>query len=89
MLATSGNDVGATKDWRGAKLAKDRITIGIFVNASGTDFWKPAIIGTAKMPRCFGNHWTPGKAGALYYHNDSAWMWSNIWLDMMTKFNVY
>ena len=89
MLATSGNVVGATKNRRGAKIAKDRITIGIFFNATGSDFWKPAIIGTAKKPRCFGKHWTPGKAGALYYHNDSAWMRGEIWLDMLNKFNAY
>jgi len=70
MLATAGNVVGATKDRRGAKLAKDRITIGIFANASNTFFWKSVIIGTAKKPRCFRNHGTPGKAGAMYYHND-------------------
>jgi hypothetical protein len=89
MLATSGNIIGAAKERRGAKLAKDRITIGIFFNATGSDFWKPAIIGTAKKPRCFGNHWTPEKAGALYYHNDSAWMRGEIWLDMINKFNAY
>jgi hypothetical protein len=57
MLATSGNVLGTTKDRIGAKLAKaDIITVGIFVNASGTYFWKPVIIGTAKRLRCFGNH---------------------------------
>jgi hypothetical protein len=56
LLATSGNVLGATKNRRGAKLAKDRITVGIFCNATRTDFWKPCVIGTAKKPRCFGNH---------------------------------
>ena len=89
LLATSGNVIGATKDMRRAKLAKDRITVGIFCNATGTDIWKPSIIGTAKKPRCFGNHWTPEKAGAIYYHNDTAWMKADIWLDMLHKFNAY
>ena len=89
MLATSGNVVGATKDRRGAKLAKDRITVGIFCNASGTDFWKPCIIGTAKKPRCFGNRCTFEKACALYYCNESAWMKGNIWLNMPKQFNAY
>ncbi len=40
MLATSGNVVGATKNRRGAKIAKDMITIGIFFNSTGSDFWK-------------------------------------------------
>ena len=42
MLATSGNIiVAANKERRGAKLAKDRITIGNVFNATGSDFWKP------------------------------------------------
>jgi len=62
ILATSSNVVGATKDRRGTKLAKDRITVEIFGNATGIDSWKRAIIETAKKPRCLGNHWTPEKA---------------------------
>ncbi len=49
MLATSGNVVGSTKNRRGNKIAKDRITVGIFCNATGTDFWKPAIIGRFRV----------------------------------------
>jgi hypothetical protein len=65
LLATSGNVLGATKDKRGAKLAKDMITVGIFCNATETDILKPCIIGTAKKPCCFDNHWTPEKAKAI------------------------
>ena len=89
MLATSGNVVGATKNRRGTKVTKDRITVGLFVNATGSDFWKPCVIGTAKKPRCFGQHWHPKKVGALYYNNDTAWMRENIWIDMLKEFNMY
>ncbi len=67
ILATFGNVVSATKNRRGAKLANDRITIGIFFNATGSKCWKPATIGTAKNSRCFGNYWTLKKACVLYY----------------------
>jgi hypothetical protein len=89
MLATSGNVVGTTKNRRGAKLAKDRITVDIFCNATGSDFRKPCVIGTAKKTRCFGNHWTPQKAGYRDYHNEYAWMKGDIWLDLLRKFNAY
>jgi hypothetical protein len=89
LLATHGNVIGATKDKRGAKLAKHRITLGIFCNATGTDIWTPTIIGTAKKPRCFGNHWTPENARAIYYSNDTAWIKTCTWLDMLHKFNAY
>jgi len=73
----------------GTKLANDMITVGIFCNATGSDFWKPCVIGTAKKPRCFGNHWIHEKAGCLYYHNDFAWIKGDIWLDILRKFNAY
>eukprot|EP00873_Tetraselmis_striata_P038600 jgi/Tetstr1/458864/TSEL_004373.t1 len=87
MLLTAGNVVGAGKDRRGAKTAKDRVTVGLTVNATGTDFWKPVFIGKAKRPRCFGKHWKPEQIGALYYNNETAWMRSNIWVDIMDQFN--
>jgi len=87
MLATTSNVVGAMKKRKGAKLAKDRITVGLTWNASGTDFWKPIIIGKAKNPRCFGRHWSPEKLGALYYNNVAAWMRSDIWWDFNRRFN--
>ena len=53
MLASYGNVVGNTKSRRGAKAAKDRLTVGITWNATGTDFWKPIFIVKSKRPRCF------------------------------------
>ena len=89
MVATSSNVIGATKNRRGAKLAKDRLTIGITWNATGEDFWKPVFIGKAKKPRCFGNHWSPGNIGSLYYYNNKAWMRNDVWWDFNRKFNMY
>ena len=56
MVASAGNVVGCAKNRKGAKLSKDRLTAGIFWNATRTAFFKPIFIGTAKRPRCFGNH---------------------------------
>jgi len=47
------------------------------------------MIGKAKKPRCFGNHWVPGKIGMLYYNNDTAWMKESIWSDALRHFNSY
>ena len=41
MLATYNNVVGATKGRKGAKKPKDRLTVGLFWNIDGTDFWEP------------------------------------------------
>ena len=57
MMATASNVVGATKNRRGAKLAKDKLTIGLTWNATGEDFWKHVFIGKAKTPGCFGKRW--------------------------------
>jgi hypothetical protein len=89
MLATCSNVIGAAKNRRGAKLAKDRLTIGITWNATGEDFWKPVFIGKAKKPRCFGNHWSPENIGSLYYYNNKAWMRNDVWWDYNRKFNRY
>ena len=42
----------------GNKISKDRITVGLCVNSTGTERLKPLIIHTAKKPRCF-RGWKP------------------------------
>ena len=88
MLATFGNVVGNTKCRRGAKAAKDKLTVGLIWNATGTDFWKPVFIRSAKRPRCFGRIWKPENLGGLYYHKHKAWMKQDIWWDVNRKFNM-
>ena len=88
-LLTAGNVMGDGAGRRGGKTAKDRMTVGLFWNATGKDFYKPVFIGKAKKPRCFGNHWTPAKIGAFYYNNDTSWMRSDIWTDVLRHFNRY
>ena len=87
MLASRGNILGLAKDRKGAKKAKDRITVGLFWNATGDDFWEPVFIGTSKQPRCFGNRWTPRKLKARYYSSKKAWINTAIWWDVIRNFN--
>lgn len=89
MLLTAGNVVGTGKDRKGGKTAKDRLTVGLFCNATGTDRFKPVFIGKAMRPRCFGKHWSPDVLPALYYHNEAAWMRGDIWLHMLKEFNKH
>ncbi len=48
MLTTHGNVIGKTKDRRGAKAARDRLTVGLTWIVTGTDYWKPVFIRKVK-----------------------------------------
>jgi hypothetical protein len=89
MLLTASIVIGSAKHRKGGKIAKDRLTVGLWWNATGTNFFKPVFIGKAKRPRFFGAHWRHEKIGGLYYNNYRAWMRSYIWLDILAKFNRY
>ena len=39
----------------GIKQSKERLSIAFIVNALGTEFIKPIIIGNHRKPRCFKN----------------------------------
>jgi hypothetical protein len=45
----------ATKRLSGRKKDKERITVGLCINASGSDKLPPLVIGKYKNPRCFKN----------------------------------
>jgi hypothetical protein len=44
-----------TEAGSGGKKSKDRITVALTINATGTDKWEPWIIGKSKDPCCFTN----------------------------------
>ena len=72
----------ASQPRRGIKLAKDRVTVLICVNATGTHKLPLMVIGSAAKPRCFSN-WNPLRdTNVLYESNKSSWM-------DRTKFNKY
>ena len=54
-------------------MQKDRITLGVCTNATGTDRLKLVVIHTAAKPRDFGNLWKPSDH-VDYFHNRKAWM---------------
>jgi hypothetical protein len=71
----------------GEKISKERLTVGLCVNATGTIKLKPVVIGKYKKPRCFGNVWTPQDI-VKYYFNLKAWMTMDIfrnWLQYVDK----
>jgi DDE superfamily endonuclease len=67
-LATGEN----RRDIRGSKAfaAKDRLTLVLCVNATGTSKVPPLLIGSAKEPRCFRD----GRPPCPYIHQNRAWM---------------
>ena len=88
QLPTRSLDSAHSKGRKGKKLAKDRLTVGLFVNATGTDKFAPIVIGTAKKPRCF-VLWKPSDIGVTYFHNKTAWMSSEVFVSVMRQFNLH
>lgn len=58
---------------QGRKLQKDRITVAVYVNATGTDRMKLIVIHSAKRPQHFGKTWQPSEF-VDYFDNKKAWM---------------
>ena len=72
---------------QGLKIAKDRVTVALCTNATGTHKLKPLVIGSAKRPRCFGT-WDPERdAKVVYDSNKSSWMERSIFERWITDFN--
>ena len=78
----------ASQPRSGIKLAKDRITAVLCVNATGTHKLPVMIIGSAKRPRCFPSGWEPRRDAKVWYtSNKSAWMERTIFAEYMSFFN--
>ena len=65
---------------QGGKLSKERLTVLLATNASGTEKLRPLVIGKSRKPRCF--------AGCKsfpvdYTSNKKAWMNSNLFSDWL------
>ena len=58
---------------QGIKMQKDRITLSVCVNATGSYKLKLVVIHTAKRPRDFGKIWQPDEF-VDYFANQKAWM---------------
>ena len=70
---------------KGNKVTKDRITVGLCVNSTGTERLKPLVISTAKKPRCF-RAWKPTMVH--YYSNKKAWMTGEVFKQYTTTLNM-
>jgi hypothetical protein len=69
---------------KGGKRSKERVSIYACTNMSGTDKLRLVVIGKYKNPRCF--------KGIIrkpvdYYHNQKAWMTSETFTSILSKFN--
>ncbi|UYV75541.1 hypothetical protein LAZ67_13000549 [Cordylochernes scorpioides] len=70
---------------RGVKRMKQRITILLCCNSTGTDNRRLLIIGKSAKPRCFRN-FSP-HFYCTYTSNSKAWMTSSIFQEWLLKFN--
>ena len=83
---------GSRKNIRGTKVlrAKDRVTLVLCVNATGTCKEAPLIVGTSKNPHCFRDAPSP----IPYINQRNAWVdrevykgwWFHIFLPAVRKF---
>ncbi|KAL5505629.1 hypothetical protein EMCRGX_G007093 [Ephydatia muelleri] len=75
-----------TADVRGAKKAKDRITVALAVNVTASERLKPVVIHKYKKPRCFGRTFNPNSL-VMYYSNTNAWMRTDVFTDWSKQVN--
>ena len=71
---------------QGCKRAKDRLTVGLISNATGTYKGKPVVIWKSAHPRCFEKHYDPNVI-VTYRHNSTAWMTTTLFSDVVTRFD--
>ena len=74
----SPNKTLATEKGSGGKKSKDRVTIALTVNASGSEKFEPWIIGKAKNPRCFKKHQYETPGSSLSIQQDKVDDWTNL-----------
>jgi hypothetical protein len=80
--APSGTLAVAGSHPTGGKAPKDRVTVLLLCNSTGTEK-KAYTIGKFKNPRCFKRARPP----LPYYSSKNAWMTSWIWSDILQKFD--
>lgn len=69
----------------GGKLSKERITVMLCANSSGSEKRKPLVIGKFQKPRCFKNTRT---LPVDYTFNKKAWMTSSIFENYVKKWDL-
>lgn len=76
----------ATKKVSGTKKSKDRITVVLAANATGTTRIKPFVITKVQRPRCFGKSYNP-ECYVRYRHNAKAWMTADLFKEWLKDFD--
>jgi hypothetical protein len=77
----------ATSKSAGGKKKKERITIGLACNATGTDKLKPVIVGKSARPRAW-KKWDP-KTMCHYFSNTTAWVTTTIFVQWINAINAH
>ena len=77
----------ATGGVKGEKRSKERITVALCCNATGTDKIRPLVIGRAARPRCFGRDFEPSMY-VDYKYNKKAWMTAILWDEAVKSLNT-
>jgi hypothetical protein len=70
------NQTLASTSMKGTKKDKERVTVLLTANASGTHKFKPLVIGRSKQPRAFGKTNMKNLPHMTYRNNKTAWMTS-------------
>lgn len=69
---------------QGGKMSKERITVLVTANMTGTVKKKLLVIGKSKKPRCFKNI---NRLPVIYRHNKRAWMVSDLFQEFLTDWD--
>ena len=71
---------------QGGKRSKERVTALLCCNATGTDLYKPLVIGKAAKPRCFKNI-DATTLPVKWAYNRKAWMNRLLFIEWVTEFD--
>jgi hypothetical protein len=71
----------------GTKRSKQRITIALCCNATGTEKRKLVVIAKAAQPRCFKRNNFHAENYCTFYNNSKAWMTSSIFTNWILSFD--
>ncbi|CAF4374954.1 unnamed protein product, partial [Rotaria magnacalcarata] len=63
----------SNEECKGGKKSKERLTVLLYSNLTGTEKLKPVVIGRSQRPRCFKNI-TTSKLPVTWLSNRTAWM---------------
>ena len=80
------NKTLTTEKTHETKKVKDRLTVALCTNATGTDKLKQIVIAKAARPRCFGKTFNPNSL-VHYKSNANAWMTTREFHDFLESLN--